>query len=332
MTTRDFEIARSVLVGDTADIYLHRTLTILRNEGINPDVAVEFTSDRDGVIAGVAEVRSLLSRVLPETGREVWALEEGSHMARDEVCLRIRAPYAAFGLYETAVTGALSASSGWATGAQECVEAANGVPVMSFGAKYVHPSVAGILDYSACAGGCQACSTVLGGRLTGLTPFGTMPHSMILLIGDTARAVTAFDRHIPPEVPRVALVDTFRDEGEESLAVASHMRERLRGVRLDTPRERGGVTPELVHEVRARLDQGGFRHVDIYVSGGLDPERIKAFNKAEAPVSVFAVGRYIAASPPIGFTVDIKEIDGRPVAKRGRIPGIRENLRLERVL
>jgi nicotinate phosphoribosyltransferase len=159
-----------------------------------------------------------------------------------------------------------------------------------------------------------------------------MPHSLVLLIGDTVRAVLAFDRHMPPEVPRVALVDTFKDEAEDALEVARALRERLRGVRLDTPKERGGVTPSLVREVRARLDQGGFNHVDILVSGGITPERIRGFVEMQAPVSAFAVGYYIASARPVSFTGDIKEIDGRPVAKRGRIPGITTNPRLTRVL
>jgi len=47
-------------------------------------------------------------------------------------------------------------------------------------------------------------------------------------------------------------VDTFKDEAEESLRVAKALGERLAGIRLDTPGERGGVTPDLVTEVRAR--------------------------------------------------------------------------------
>ncbi|MDA0232947.1 MAG: nicotinate phosphoribosyltransferase, partial [Chloroflexi bacterium] len=144
--------------------------------------------------------------------------------------------------------------------------------------------------------------------------------------------VLAFDRHMPVEVPRVALVDTFKDEAEEAMAVAKALRERLRGIRLDTPAQRGGVTPALVHEVRARLDQAGYNHVDIYVSGGVTPERIRGFDDSEAPVSVFAVGFYIASARPVVFTADIKEIDGRPIAKRGRIPGITVNPRLARIL
>ena len=156
---------------------------------------------------------------------------------------------------------------------------------------------------------------------------------VIFLVGGEPDAlVMAFDKHMPPEVPRVALVDTFKDETEEAMDVAKALRERLRGIRLDTPKERGGVTPDLVREIRARLDQGGYNHVEIFVSGGITPDRIRGFAEADAPVNVFAVGYYIASASPISFTADIKEIDGRNVAKRGRIPGLAVNPRLTRVL
>jgi hypothetical protein len=35
---------------------------------------------------------------------------------------------------------------------------------------------------------------------------------------------------------------------------------------------------------------------------------------------------------PIDFTADIKEVEGKPVAKRGRIPGIITNPRLQRAI
>jgi nicotinate phosphoribosyltransferase len=332
ITPGDFEIGRSVLTGYTADNELHRALTILRNEGVNPEVVVEFTAERDGVFCGITEVKTLLGRVLPETGREVWALDEGVTVAGGEVALRIRAPYASFGLFETAILGTLASCTGWATAASECVDSGDGIPVIAYGARHVHPEVVGVMDYSAVVGKCVSSSSVVGQQLHGLTPSGTMPHSLVLLMGDTVRSILAFDKHMPPEVPRVALVDTFKDEAEESLAVAKALRERLRGIRLDTPKERGGVTPELVHEIRARLDQGGHSHVDIFVSGGITPERIREFVDADAPVSVFAVGYYIAAASPISFTADIKEIDGKAIAKRGRIPGLSVNPRLSQVL
>ena len=332
MVNPEFEIRPSILVGDSSDIFLQRTQTILRNEGVNPTVSMEFSPEREGVFCGIREVRALLHKVLPETGSEVWALEEGEAMAKGEVALRIRAPYGAFGLYETTICGILSSSSGWSHAARECVEAAQGVPILALASRHIHPNVAAIIDYSAVIGGCVSCSTILGARLSGVTPAGNMPHALALLLGDTTAAIRAFDRHMPPEVPRIAVVDTFRDEGEEAISVADTLKEKLRGVLLDTPEERGGVSSSLVKEVRVRLDLAGFRHVEIFVSGGFTPERIRAFVDSETPVNGFGVGHYISSAPPNAFTADIHEIEGEPIAKRGRIPGITTNPRLDRVM
>jgi len=67
------------------------------------------------------------------------ALEDGDVVSPKEVVLRIRARYRAFGLYETAVLGMLAQSTGWATAARECVDAAAPQPVICFGARHVHP-------------------------------------------------------------------------------------------------------------------------------------------------------------------------------------------------
>jgi nicotinate phosphoribosyltransferase len=253
-------------------------------------------------------------------------------MDRKEVVLRITAPYQSYGLYETAICGILAHCSGWATAARECVNTAGGIPVTSFGVRHVHPSVAGIMDYSAIIGGCQGCSSIAGARLAGVEPIGTMPHALIIVMGDTVKATLAFDKHMPPGGPRVSLVDTFKDEAEESLLVAQALGDRLNSVRLDTPKERGQVTPDLVKEVRARLDLAGFKQVKIFVSGGVDVERIKQFLEAGAPVDGFGIGSYITGAKPIDFTADLHEIEGKPIAKRGRIPGITPNPRLKRVL
>jgi nicotinate phosphoribosyltransferase len=102
-------------------------------------------------------------------------------------------------------------------------------------------------------------------------------------------------------------------------------------VRLDTPPERGRVTPDLVKEVRARLDQAGFPYVKIVVSGGITPERIRQFIAEGAPVDGYGVGSYISGVRPIDFTGDLKMVAGKPLAKRGRIPGITHNPRLTKV-
>ena len=46
---------------------------------------------------------------------------------------------------------------------------------------------------------------------------------------------------------------------------------------------------------------------------------------------LFRSGSHISGATPIDFTGDIKEIDGKPIAKRGRIPGVTESPRLKTV-
>ena len=331
MSRPQFEIPESVLSGETADIYFERAVSILRSEGLNPVVSMEIFPSRPGILCGLEEVKSLLEAVLPPN-REVWALSEGEPFQKKEVVLRIKAPYNSFGLYETAMLGILAHCSGWATAARECVEAARGIPVVSFGVRHVHPLVVGVMDYAAIVGGCVSCSSIIGARLSGTSPSGTMPHSLILIMGDTAKATLAFDKYMPPEVTRISLVDTFKDEVEESVNVAVALGGRLQGVRLDTPPERGRVTADLVKEVRAALDLAGFPEVKIFVSGGLDRERISYFLENEAAVGGFGVGSYISGAKPIDFTADLHEVEGKPVAKRGRIPGITHNPRLKRIM
>ncbi len=332
MKKPEFEPEADVLSGKTADVYFAHTVDILRREGINPVATMEVFSSRAGLVCGLEEVKALLARVLPEDNREVWARDEGGEMDRKEVVLRFTAPYQSYGRYETAICGILAHGSGWATAARECVTAAGGIPVISFGARHVHPAVSGVMDYSAIVGGCAGCSSIAGAELAGIKPAGTMPHALIIVLGDTVRATLAFDKHMPPEIPRISLVDTFKDEPEESLRVAEALGKKLHSVRLDTPGERGGVTIDLVKEVRARLDQAGFKQVGIFVSGGFDPERITDFLESGAPVDGFGVGSYISGARPIDFTADLHEIAGRPIAKRGRIPGITPNPKLKRVI
>ncbi len=332
MKVPEFEPSDDVLSGDTADIYFAHTIELLRYEELNPVATMEVFPHRAGILCGMEEVKALLNKVLPEDKREVWALAEGETMDTKEVILRITAPYQSYGLYETAIVGILAHCSGWATAARQCVEAARGIPIISFGARHVHPSVAGVMDYSAMVGGCTGCSSIAGARLSGIEPSGTMPHALILVMGDTVKATLTFDKYMPPDVPRVSLVDTFKDEAEESQCVAEALGEKLDSVRLDTPSELGGVTVELVKEARARLDLAGFKHVRILVSGGIDPQRIAYFLESGAPVDGFGVGSYISGAKPIDCTADLHEIDGKPIAKRGRIPGITANPRLKRII
>ena len=343
MTTHQFDIRPSIIRGDPADAYLHWTKEVMRLESLNPKVLVDFVPAREGIVCGMEEVKSLLQNVLPkqetdsgvellDNEAEVWGLEEGDEIMPGEPVLRIIANYASFAIYETSICGILSSSSGWATAARECVKAAGDKTVIGYGARHIHPNVAHILDYASVLGGCSSASTLLGSRQSGRNPFGNMPHSLPLIFGDTVVAAQAFDRHLGMEIQRIVLVGTFGDEGEEALKVSQALRDKLRGIRIDTPSERGGVTPTMVGELRARMDQMNFKHVEIYISGGLNPTRIKEFQDLNSPVNGYLVGSYISGASPNDFTADIREIEDKAVAKRGRIPGKLDGPRLGRII
>jgi len=305
-----------ILAGHTSDIYFVRTLEILKSLGLaETPVAAEIFPSRDGICVGVDEVRYLLR----DSGVTIESLAEGDPFSAREVIMRIEGPYARFGMFETVLLGMLAQPSGWATAAREVVATAGEKPVYVFGARHVHPAVAPVMERAAIIGGMRGAACILGAKLAGQEPVGTMPHAFILIVGDTVRAARAYHERMPASVPRLVLVDTFTDEAVEALRVAEALGPDLAAIRLDTPRERGSVTPDLVREVRARLDLAGHHHVQIFVSGGLTPERIPAL--AAAGADAFGVGSHVSAARPIDMTLDLREVNGKPLAKRGRTPG-----------
>ena len=170
-TTR-FPPDRETLGGGNADIYFDRGRRILRAEGLNPRVVLEFFARQRGILCGIEEATGLL-RQLPSPQVTVTALSDGDWFDPGEVVMRISGPYLEFGLYETALLGMLSSQTGWATAAAACVAAASPVPVVSFGARHVHPLVSARMEYAAVGGGCVGC----------VTPPGTLPYALVLPMG-----------------------------------------------------------------------------------------------------------------------------------------------------
>lgn len=325
-----------LLSGENADVYFLRTERVLVGEKRNPLVTMEVFCRRDGAtLCGIDEAKALLAIALEgdqAAGRaSVWALKDGDTIAAKEIVLRIQAPYQSIARLETAYLGMLAHGTGWATAARTIVDAASPTPIIAFGARHVHPNVADRLDYAAIIGGASGASTTAGSVRAGLAPIGTMPHALVLIYGDTVEAAQAFDRQIEPGVPRIVLVDTFRDESEETARVAAALGDRLAGVRLDRASELGGVTPALVAEVRAALDAAGAATAQIVISGGLSLERIAQFKAAGSQVDAYAVGSAISGTRPIDFTADIHEIDREPIGKRGRSTGTTAAPRLREV-
>ncbi|GAB6136131.1 nicotinate phosphoribosyltransferase [Thermococcus prieurii] len=317
-----------IKAGKTTDVYFIRTKKVLTEKGIHRKVFADVTTTslphgwKWGVLAGIEEVAKLLEG-LPVN---VYAMREGTIFHPYEPVLQIEGYYEEFGIYETALLGMLSQASGIATAALRVKIAANFKPVYSFGIRHMHPAIAPMIDRSAFIGGCDGVSGVLGAEMMGEKPVGTMPHALILTVGDQVKAWKYFDEVVEPEVPRTALVDTLCDEKFEALMAAEALGERLTAVRLDTPGSRRGNFRKIIEEVRWELNLRGYDWVKIFVSGGLDEESIREIvDVADA----FGVGSAIASAKPIDFSLDIVEVEGKPITKRGKLSGRKQVYRCE---
>jgi nicotinate phosphoribosyltransferase len=208
--------------------------------------------------------------------------------------------------------------SGIATAAARVKIAAKNKTVLAFGNRRMHPAISGMLDRSSYIGGCDSVSSQIGGDIIGKEPIGTVPHTLMLLMGSNDAAFRAFDRVVEKDVPRIMLIDTFSDERTAALEACASVKE-LKGVRLDTPGSRRGNFKELINEVRWELDMNGHKDVDIIVSGGLDENSIAKI--VDTSVSGFGVGTSISNSPTLDLAMDVVEKDGQPISKRGKFGG-----------
>ncbi|NPA92268.1 MAG: nicotinate phosphoribosyltransferase [Chloroflexi bacterium] len=235
---------------------------------------------------------------------QVWAIEDGDvvtyHGDPQQVqpVLRVRGRYRDFGPLETVTLGYLTRASRVATNTYQILQASRGKPVLFFPARFDLPAVQALDGYAYALGvqrynhdfGANVkpfISTDAQGAWWGGKGGGTTAHAYLAcFLGDIPEAMLAFARTLPPEVPRIALVDFNNDCARDAVKVLEAMfaeyrrlkeagkpeeaaRFRLFGVRLDTSgdlRDQGlqplgdpaldlGVNPRLVWQVREALDR-----------------------------------------------------------------------------
>ncbi|MFW9846034.1 MAG: nicotinate phosphoribosyltransferase [Candidatus Thorarchaeota archaeon] len=319
-----------ILSGKTTDIYFKRTLQVLNAEGLNPIVHAEVTVSGMpekfdwGVVAGINDAL----RLFEGKDVDIYGLQEGTlfrprdnHGVKTPV-FAIEGPYREFTVFETPLLGFICHTSGMVTKTSHIRLAAGERSLLSFGARRTHPAITPQVEYAAFIGGCDGISCILGAEMLEVEPQGTMPHALIIAVGDHVGAWQAYDKHLPREIPRIALTDTYLDEVVESVLAAESI-DGLSGVRLDTTSSRRGDFARIIQEVRWELDIRGHNDVKIFVSGGLNPESILSLQAA--PVDGFGVGGAISNSPAIDFAMDIvaKKANGSwiPSAKRGKFSG-----------
>ena len=301
--------------GVVTDRYFIWTEKVLKAKGINPMVVAEVTTSSWGVFAGLEDALKLLEG-LPI---DVYAMPEGSLFFPHEPVITIVGRYLDFARFETSLLGFICHASGVATAAFKSKLAAGDRKVFSFGTRRQHPVLAAAIERSAYIGGVDGVSNYAAEKYLGLKSMGTMPHALIISIGNQVEAWKAFDEVVDESVPRTMLVDTYYDEKIEAVLAVENVR--VDAVRLDTPSSRRGNFRKIIEEIRWELDIRGRRDVKIFVSGGIG---VKEIIELKDIVDAFGVGTFIAGAKPVDFSLDIVEKEGKFVAKRGKRGGMKQ--------
>lgn len=312
--------------GKVTDVYFERGVEILKAKKLDKAVRGEIRASvlPDGwswaVFAGLEEAVELLRGLKVD----VEGMPEGTIFTAEEPVFSVAGKYTDFAVYETPLLGLLCQASGVATKAARCKWAAGKRPVYSFGARRMHPVIAPMIERNAFVGGCDGVAVTESAHLIGEEPVGTMAHALILVFGDEVAALKAFDEVIPKKIRRTALIDTFEDEKFGALKAAEALGKKLFAVRLDTPGSRRGDFVKILQEVRWELDLRGFAHVKIFVSGGLNEDKVLDYNPF---VDAYGIGTSISNAPVVDFSFDLVEIEGQPMAKRGKLSGSKQVFR-----
>jgi nicotinate phosphoribosyltransferase len=313
----DIVSPEAIAAGSATDAYFDRTVETLEHTDRNPTVVAEVTASQFPtgefhVLGGLKDAAALLSG----HDLDADALPEGQLFDGGPV-LQIEGPYLEFCRLETALLGFLSHATGVATAALETRRVAPDSLVLSFGTRHVHPSIGAMVERNALIGGLDGISNVAAGEVIGREAGGTMPHALLICFGrgNQEQAWQAFDEAVGPDVPRVALCDTYGDEVEEVLRAAEAV-EDIDSVRLDTTGSRRGNFRHIIREVQWELDARGHDDIDVFVSGGIGPDSIRELRDV---ADGFGVGSYVSNADPLDFALDIVEVEGEPAAKRGKL-------------
>jgi nicotinate phosphoribosyltransferase len=320
---------KDIIDGKITDVYFERALKILKAKRVNPVVKAEVIAKNLpenwpwAIFAGLEEAIFLMKH-LPI---KVRAMKEGTVFYPFEPVMEIEGKYQDFCVYETAILGLICQASGVATKAARFKKLAGEKLVVSFGARRMHPVLAPMIERNAYIGGCDGVAVVKSGELIGEDPTGTMPHALIICFGSTVKALKAYDEVLNPKIKRVALIDTFLDEKFECLNVATALGKRLYAVRFDTPSSRRGNFYRILEETRWELDIRGYNHIKFYVSGGIKEQDVPVLNPV---VDGYGIGTSISNAPVIDYAMDIMEVEGKPLAKRGKWSGSKRVVRCQR--
>ena len=234
---------------------------------------------------------------------DVWSVPEGTVIFPHEPIVTVRGPIIQALMLETMLLLTINHQSLIATKSNRICRAAQGRPVMEFGARRAHGY--GAAYYGARAaiiGGCSGTSCMLTAKDFGVKASGTMAHSWVQLFDDEYTAFKTYAEKYPDSC--MLLVDTYNvlKSGIPNAIkvfddVLKPLGKRPMGIRIDS----GDIT-YITKKARKMLDDAGYSDCKICVSNSLDEYLIRDMIFQGACVDSYGVGeRLITASSEAVF-------------------------------
>ena len=233
---------------------------------------------------------------------DIYAVPEGTPIFPGEPIMTIVAPSVEAQFIETYVLLCLNHQSLIATKANRIVRAAQGRPVMEFGARRAQGSDGAILGARAAyIGGCSSTACTITDKMFGIPAVGTMAHSWVQMFDTEYEAFESYCKQYPNNV--TLLVDTYdvlKSGVPNAIKAFDNVLKPLGitncAIRLDS----GDIT-YLSKKARKMLDEAGYHDCKIVVSNSLDEILIRDLILQGAKVDLFGVGERLitAKSNPV---------------------------------
>jgi nicotinate phosphoribosyltransferase len=233
---------------------------------------------------------------------DIYAVPEGTPIFPGEPIMTICAPSVEAQFIETYVLLALNHQSLIATKANRIVRAAQGRPVMEFGARRAQGASGAIMgSRAAYIGGCAATACAISDKEFGIPATGTMAHSWVQMFDTEYEAFESYCKIYPNNA--TLLVDTYdvlKSGIPNAIKAFDNVLKPLGikkcGIRLDS----GDIT-YLSKKARKMLDEAGYTECKIVVSNSLDEVLIRDLMLQGARIDLFGVGERLitAKSNPV---------------------------------
>ncbi|MCH4153617.1 MAG: nicotinate phosphoribosyltransferase [Mageeibacillus sp.] len=228
---------------------------------------------------------------------DVWAIPEGTVVFPGEPLIKVRGPVIQAQLLETALLCTINHQTLIATKTARIVRAAEGRPIMEFGARRAQGFDASVLGARAAyIAGAAGTSCTICGQQFNIPLSGTMAHSWVMLFDNEFDSFAAYAKTYPKAT--LLLVDTYdvlRSGIPNAIRCAKEilepMGERLKGIRIDS-----GDLTYMTQQARQMLDAAGLTDCKITVSNALDEYLIRDLINQGACIDSFGVGERLITS------------------------------------